>query len=301
MTALSSGEGLGSGFYPHYLELAMQKLPTIFISHGAPTYALEPGPAGAQLTTLGQTLPKPKAVLVVSPHWMTPDVRVGTALRPETIHDFGGFSPVLYQLRYPVAGDRHFSARAQSLLRAAGWSVAPDDKRGLDHGAWVPLCHLYPLADVPTFQVSMPQGLDGATAYAFGQSLAPLSEEGVLIVGSGSLTHNLYEFRSRNGQEPAYAREFVAWVRDTVSSGDRRRLLQTLELAPHAQRAHPTSEHFLPLVVAAGAADGVDGQPIEADVLDGGFTHGVLSMESYVFNGQTSDTAALESMKAANV
>lgn len=279
----------------------MQKLPALFISHGAPTYALEPGPAGAQLTTLGQSLPKPKAVLVVSPHWMTREVQVGTALRPETIHDFGGFSPALYQLRYPVAGDRHFSVRAQKLLSAAGWSVSPDDERGLDHGAWVPMRHLYPLADVPTFQVSMPAGLDGASAYAFGQALAPLSEEGVLIVGSGSLTHNLYEFRSRNGEEPAYAREFVAWVRDTVTSGNRAHLVQALELAPHAQRAHPTSEHFLPLLVAAGAADGIDGQPSGADVLDGGFTHGVLSMESYVFSRQRSDTAASAGLEAANV
>ncbi len=261
----------------------MQTLPTLFISHGAPTYALEPGVAGAQLTALGRSLPKPEAVLVVSPHWTTREAQVGTALQPATIHDFGGFPPALYELRYPTAGDRHFSARAQSLLASAGWPVSPDDERGLDHGAWVPLRHLYPLADVPTFQVSMPAGLDGAAAYAFGQALAPLSGEGVLIVGSGSLTHNLYEFRSRNGEEPAYALEFVAWVRRTVTSGDRTSLIHTLESAPHAQRAHPTSEHFLPLLVAAGAADGVDGQPGRAEVLDGGFTHGVLSMESYVF------------------
>jgi len=260
----------------------MEKLPTLFISHGAPTYALEPGIAGPQLTTLGQSLPRPKAVLVVSPHWTTREVQVGTALQPETIHDFGGFSPALYQLRYPVAGEQHFAARAQSLLAAAGWPVSADAQRGLDHGAWVPMRHLYPLGDIPTFQVSMPAGLDGPAAYAFGQALAPLSQEGVLIVGSGSLTHNLYEFRSRNGDEPAYAREFVAWIRATMKSGDRARLMQALELAPYAQRAHPTTEHFLPLLVAAGAADGHGGPSGALDVIDGGFTHGVLSMESYV-------------------
>lgn len=279
----------------------MEKLPTLFISHGAPTYALEPSTAGPQLTALGRSLPRPEAVLVVSPHWTTHDVQVGMALQPETIHDFGGFSPALYQLRYPVAGQQHFAARAQSLLSAAGWPVSIDAERGLDHGAWIPMRHLYPMADIPTFQVSMPARLDGPAAYAFGQALTPLSKEGVLIVGSGSLTHNLYEFRSRNGDEPAYAREFVAWIRDTMKSGDRAQLMHALELAPHAQRAHPTSEHFLPLIVAAGAADGQDGSSEGVDVLDGGFTHGVLSMESYVLSRQHADIGAQAVLKASNV
>ena len=158
----------------------MEKLPTLFISHGAPTYALEPGTAGPQLTALGRSLPRPEAVLVVSPHWTTRDAQVGTALQPETIYDFGGFSTALYQLRYPVAGQQHFAARALSLLSAAGWPVSIDAERGLDHGAWIPIRHLYPMADIPTFQVSMPAGLEGPAAYAFGQALAPLSKEGVL-------------------------------------------------------------------------------------------------------------------------
>jgi 4,5-DOPA dioxygenase extradiol len=273
----------------------MSRLPTLFISHGAPTYALAPGVAGSQLTALGRSMPKPRAVLVVSPHWTTDEVRVGAALQPETIHDFGGFPAALYRLRYPVPGDPRLAARTQDLVRSAGWKVALDVERGLDHGAWVPLSHLYPTADVPSIQVSMPAQLDAAAAYALGQALAPLADEGVLIVGSGSLTHNLYEFRSANSEEPAYAREFVAWVRNTVTSGDRARLQQTLELAPHAGRAHPSSEHFLPLLVAAGASDGVSGSSAPVDVLDGGFTHGVLSMESYVFAGEraANDNASL--------
>ena len=261
----------------------MSRIPTLFISHGAPTYAVAPGLSGGQLASLGQALAKPKAVLVVSPHWTTPEVRIGAATQQETIHDFGGFPPALYQLRYPVQGNPPLAAKTRELLISAGWSATLDVERGLDHGAWVPLRHLYPKADVPTIQVSMPAKLDASSAYAFGQTLAPLADEGVLIIGSGSLTHNLYEFRSANSEEPAYAKEFVAWVRKTVLSGDRSRLQQTLELAPHAKRAHPTSEHFLPLLVAAGAADGAQGSSGTVDVIDGGFTHGVLSMESYVF------------------
>jgi 4,5-DOPA dioxygenase extradiol len=154
-----------------------------------------------------------------------------------------------------------------------------DERRGLDHGAWVPLLYLYPDADVPVFQVSLPATLEAAGAWAFGLALAPLAVEGVLIVGSGSLTHNLYEFRAGHGHEETYATEFVDWVREAVQQGDGARLQRTLELAPHAQRAHPTTEHFLPLLVAAGAA----GDDVPARVIDGGITHGVLSMDAFVF------------------
>lgn len=257
----------------------MTHLPTVFVSHGAPTFALEPGLAGPQLSALGRALPKPQAVLIVSPHWMTPDPRVGLSQRPATLHDFGGFPPPLYEINYPAIGHPELARRALALLQQAGWIAHGDDSRGLDHGAWVPLLYLYPDADVPVFQVSLPATLDAARAWAFGQALAPLAHEGVLIVGSGSLTHNLHEFRVGHGHEEAYATEFVAWVREAVQQGDGARLQRTLELAPHAQRAHPTTEHFLPLLVAAGAA----GNAVPARVIDGGITHGVLSMDTFVF------------------
>ncbi|MDH5540561.1 MAG: dioxygenase [Rhizobacter sp.] len=257
----------------------MERLPSLFISHGAPSFALEPGIAGPRLTELGRALPRPVAVLVVSPHWMTPTPRVGTSTRPETIHDFGGFAPELYEITYPVQGAPATADRTLELLRAAGWQAKTDERRGLDHGAWVPLLHLYPQADVPAFQVSLPSRLDADSAWAFGRALAPLADEGVLIVGSGSLTHNLHEFRAGHGHDEAYAAEFAAWVREVVRDGDGVRLQRTLELAPHAQRAHPTTEHFWPLLVAAGAAAAtLPAQPIE-----GGITHGVLSMDSFVF------------------
>ncbi len=275
----------------------MERLPSLFVSHGAPSFAMEPGLAGPRLTALGRELPKPRAVLIVSPHWMTPRPQVGMVERPRTIHDFGGFDPALYEIDYPVAGHPQLARRTLDLLQEAGWSPRPDERRGLDHGAWVPMLYLYPAADVPVFQVSLPSRLDADSAWTFGQALAPLADDGVLIVGSGSLTHNLNEVRGgcghhgqhgqhgehgehgQHGHEEAYVAEFAAWVREAVVAGDGTRLRQTLALAPHAQRAHPTAEHFWPLLVAAGAA----ATSLPATVINGGITHRVLAMDSFVF------------------
>ncbi|MDF3836532.1 class III extradiol ring-cleavage dioxygenase [Cupriavidus basilensis] len=256
-------------------------LPVLFVSHGAPTFAVEPGLAGPQLTRLGRALPPVDAVLVISPHWMTQgEVRVAASAQPDTIHDFGGFPPALYALRYPAPGHPALAARAAALLGAAGYHARLDERRGLDHGAWVPMMHLYPEARVPVFQVSLPQPLDPAGALALGRALAPLREQGVLIMGSGSMTHNLYEFRG-HGSDAPYVAEFTGWVREAVRTvmrnGDIQQLIDYRRLAPHAARAHPSDEHFLPLLAAIGAAKA--GEPLQ--VIDGGITYGVLSMESY--------------------
>jgi 4,5-DOPA dioxygenase extradiol len=260
----------------------MSRLPSLFVSHGAPTFALEPGQAGPRLTALGRVLPRPEAVLVVSPHWMTAVPRVGTSMQPETLHDFGGFDPALYRLGYPARGHEALARRTLECLAQAGWPAQADGQRGLDHGAWVPLLHLFPQADVPVFQVSLPARLDAERAWAFGQALAPLADEGALVVGSGSLTHNLYEFRGGQGPDEPYVAAFAAWVRDAVERGDRARLLRTLDDAPEARRAHPTTEHFWPLLVAAGAADAGAG-PLPATVIEGGIAYGMLAMDSYAF------------------
>ncbi|AZT83156.1 dioxygenase [Marinobacter sp. NP-4(2019)] len=257
----------------------MKTLPSLFVSHGAPTFALDPGRAGQGLAALGRTLSRTKAILVVSPHWMTPDVQVSTAIRPETIHDFGGFDPTLYDILYPAAGAPRIASRALELLSQAGWPATANQHQGLDHGAWVPLLHLFPKADVPVFQVSMPMDLDAEAAFGLGRALAPLADEGVLIIGSGSLTHNLYEFRNRHDDGESYAIEFSQWIRRAVLDGDHHRLVHALDLAPHARRAHPTTEHFLPLLVALGAANSAN----EARVIEGGIQHGVLAMDSFVF------------------
>jgi 4,5-DOPA dioxygenase extradiol len=222
--------------------------------------------------------------VLVSPHWMTRGVEITAAPSPETIHDFGGFPRALYALQYPAPGSRSLAARVQQVLLAGGIVASLDGDRGFDHGAWVPLMHMYPDADVPVIQVSIPFDTDEAKALELGRALAPLAEEGVLVVGSGSLTHNLYEFRMGDAQEAAYAREFTEWIRKAVVEGDTEQLLHALERAPHAARAHPSTEHFLPLLVAAGAASRL----APATVLDGGIRHGVLAMESYLFGERVS-------------
>lgn len=256
----------------------MTTLPSLFVSHGAPTFALDPGRAGAGLARLGRALPRPEAVLVISAHWQTPEPMVTVARWPTTLHDFAGFGPALQQMHYPAPGHPRLAERTLERLREAGWSAHADSGRGLDHGAWVPLLHLYPDADVPVFQLSLPTGLDGAGALAFGRALAPLADEGVLITGSGSLTHNLADVRNPD-TDPGYALEFARWIREAVQAGDHDRIAGALQLAPHARRAHPTAEHFLPLPVAVGAV--ARSRPVT--VLDGGLSWGVLVMDAFVF------------------
>lgn len=255
-------------------------MPTLFVSHGAPTFATQPAQAGPLLNELGRQLPRPKAVLVLSPHWITPTVRVSFSPAPDTIHDFGGFPAELYAIQYPAPGAPAVAQRALDLLQAAGWTASAAPHQGMDHGAWVPVRHLFPHADVPVLQVSMPRDLDPAGAVRLGRALAPLADEGVLIVGSGSITHNLYEFRMDIGAEgAAYASEFVDWARATVQRHDEAGLVNYLSVAPHARRAHPTPDHYLPLPFAFGAA----APDASVRVLDGGMTYGVLAMDAYLF------------------
>ena len=261
------------------MNTTLQRAPVFFISHGAPTFALEPGQLGANLRVMGQQLTGAKAVLVVSPHWQTRELQVLTTPAPETIHDFGGFPAALYALQYPAPGQPELAADALRLLAQAGWPVTADANRGLDHGAWVPLFHLLPHAQIPVFQVSMPHQLDAAGALALGRALAPLRDQGVLIVGSGSLTHNLYDIQPPASPAVAYAVEFAHWIRQAVARADVDALLDYRRLAPHAERAHPTQEHFLPLLVALGASH----ESEAAQVIAGDITYGVLSMESYAW------------------
>ncbi|EIL87791.1 hypothetical protein UU9_14920 [Rhodanobacter fulvus Jip2] len=267
----------------------MTTAPSLFISHGSPMFALEPGLLGPNLRAMGESLTDITAVLVVSPHWQTRGVRVGSSAAPETIHDFGGFPAPLYQLQYPAPGASAVAQGAARLLSDAGFEVALDERRGLDHGAWVPLRYLFPRADVPVFQVSLPQHIDAAGALRLGQALAPLRQRGVLVIGSGSLTHNLYEFR-QHIRNPEYAQEFVDWVREAVAARDVDALMDYRRRAPHAERAHPTEEHYLPLLVAMGASADTDAPRL----VEGGMTYGVLSMDSFAFGLPHAAQAALE-------
>src|SRR5690606_29702443 len=173
----------------------MNRLPTLFISHGSPMLALQDSPARRFLLELGQTLPRPKAVVVASAHWETLGrPAVDFASQPETIHDFGGFPRALFEMQYPAPGAPELSARVAELLEQAGYTPGKIPNRGLDHGAWVPLTLMYPQADIPVLQVSIMRGADPAEHERLGKALAALRDKGVLVIGSGSLTHNLYEY-----------------------------------------------------------------------------------------------------------
>lgn len=254
--------------------------PLLFVSHGAPMFAIEPGLAGEQLTQVGRDLPEPDAIVIISPHWMTRgEVRITASTAPETIHDFGGFPDALYRLNYPAPGAPSLASDIAQLLEAGGWKARLDARRGLDHGAWVPLLYLAPEARIPVIQVSMPMPMDTRSAYAFGEALQPLRAMNVLLVASGSLTHNLYDFRGSSGDGADYVKAFSAWTAATLQTGESEKLLDYRVQAPFAERAHPTDEHFLPLLIALGAA----GRRYQARILEGSITYGVLAMDSYLF------------------
>lgn len=253
--------------------------PVLFISHGAPTFALEPGLLGARLRALGPALDGVRAVLIVSPHWQARGLAVTAAAQPETIHDFGGFPAPLYALQYPAQGSPEFADEVAAVMGQAGFAVAIDAGRGLDHGAWVPMMHLRPQADRPVLQLAMPFDLDAPRAIALGRALVPLREAGVALIGSGSLTHNLREFRGPGGPDQPYVPVFAQWMRERVIARDAQSLADYRTLAPWAERAHPTDEHLLPLQVAFGATTAAE--PFE--VLETEVRFGMLSMESYVW------------------
>jgi len=264
-------------------------LPTVYVSHGAPTLALEPGRTGAALTALGQELPRPAAILMVSAHWETARPTASTAPRPETIHDFGGFPDELYRMAYPAPGAPDVARRAKALLDTAGIAADIDPGRGLDHGAWVPLKFLYPAADLPVTQLSIQPRLGPQHHYRVGEALRALCDAGVLIIASGSLTHNLYELRMSAAKPTAepYALAFQQWVFQAINANDIAALLDYRRAAPQAVRAHPTDEHFLPLFVALGAAR----SSISSRRINDEITFGALAMDAYVFETAEASTA----------
>jgi len=258
-----------------------QRLPTLFLSHGSPMHAVEPGAAGRAWAELGRTLPRPRAVLMVSAHWESSVPMLSGNPHPATIHDFGGFPPELYRLHYAAPGAPEVAARGVALLKAADITAGVDGCRGLDHGAWVPLSWMYPEADVPVVQLSVQPELGPAHHVRLGRALASLTTEGVLIVGSGHTTHNLRDWitNPRRHEPLRYAQDFAHWLHARLDARDTEALIAYRERAPEAARAHPTEEHFLPLFVAWGAA-GDDATP--ALIIDG-FEHGALALDSYLF------------------
>ncbi len=245
-------------------------------------FALEPGETGPALRHWAQQLPTDmRGIVVLSPHWMTRSPTVMTTVQPETWHDFGGFPAALYQLEYPAAGSPALAQAVIAKLQAAGFAAQGDDQRPLDHGTWVPLMHLFPQAQVPVVQVALPAGVGPKEVYAMGLAVKDLRAQGALVVGSGSMTHNLGEFFGGQTQPASYVMEFSRWVESAITRGDRTALLNYRELAPHAVRAHPTDDHFLPLFFALGAAGWGQGDATQVDYLSREVLHGMLAMDAF--------------------
>lgn len=258
-------------------------LPSLFLPHGAPTFALRPGAAGLAMSRIAASLPRPRAVVIVSPHWETRTPTVGTGERLETIHDFYGFPAELYEIQYPATGCPEAAREVVDALRAAGFAVEEAPGHGLDHGAWVPLRQMYPDADVPVVPVSLQSHLGVGGAYQLGQALAPLRAQGFLIIGSGNITHNLGDYRLASSQQGAsfdYLRAFPDWMKQQLQNHDLNALLDYRSRAPDAARAHPSDEHLQPLYVALGAA----GPEAEVEQLHNGISDYVLAMDAYAFN-----------------
>ncbi|HEX8541677.1 MAG TPA: class III extradiol ring-cleavage dioxygenase [Pseudomonas sp.] len=252
--------------------------PSLFISHGSPMLALEPGDSGPALVRLAAGMSKPRAIVIVSAHWESQDLLVNGNPQPETWHDFGGFPAALFAVQYPAPGLPELSLQVAALLGAAGLPARIDSKRPFDHGVWVPLSLMYPQADIPVVQVSLPSHHGPALQTKVGRALASLRDEGVLVIGSGSITHNLRELDWHAGPESVepWAKEFRDWMIDKLASNDEAALHDYRKLAPHAVRSHPSDEHLLPLYFARGAGG-------EFSVAHQGFTMGALGMDIYRF------------------
>lgn len=257
-----------------------QRAPSLFVSHGSPMLVLEAGPAHDAVCALGAEY-RPQAVVCASAHWETASPRVGASVQPQTIHDFYGFPAELYRQRYPATGDAALAGRVASLLREAGFPAGIDPDRGLDHGVWVPLKLMYPQADIPVVPISVQPGRDAAWHLRLGAALRGLRDVGVMILGSGSATHNLRDLRMPPDDDPpaAYAAGFDDWLNAAVEAGDTEALTGYLTQAPEARRNHPTPEHFLPLLVALGAAYDPRGRAVHRS-----FAFGTLSMSSFVWD-----------------
>lgn len=251
--------------------------PVLFVSHGSPMLALEPGTWGAALRNWAARLRDLTAILVVSAHWETEGpAAITSAERPVTLHDFSGFPPELNTLTYPAPGAPALAQRIQALLQAGGYPAKLDPERPLDHGAWVPLLSLFPAADLPVVQVSLPRTPDDLIR--LGACLRPLRTEGVLIVASGGIVHNLHRLAWEGGEPDPWALAFEGWVETHLATPDV--LRRAASQAPGYKESVPTPEHWNPLLVAAGAAEGEAPTSVFA-----GWQLGSLSLRCWAWEG----------------
>lgn len=257
-----------------------KRMPVVFVSHGSPDALLKAPDAVACWGEIAQRAPKPASILIVSAHWQERQPTTNLPSTPDTIHDFMGFSPELYRMQYRAPGSPTLANKAVALLGVAGVKADTDPTRGLDHGAWIPLTGMYPQADVPVAQLSLVLDNGPAAHFELGRALAPLREEGVLIVASGAITHNFswLDWRAKPDQAPhPKAQAFNEWVAEKLAAKDVQSLLN-YRSAPYGAESHPTDEHFLPMFFALGAAR--DDTPVRYQP---GFAYGSLSMDAYVW------------------
>ena len=250
-------------------------LRAVFVSHGAPTLALASHPAADFLRALGAALPRPRSILLASPHWTGSGLQVKAPPRFSTWHDFGGFGPALHALRYEPPGAPEAAQQVLAALAVAGHRASLSADTRLDHGAWVPLSLMFPAADIPLVQLSV-AARDTALHYALGQALAPLAADGLLVLGSGSFVHNLGALAAEGTPLEPWATAFEQWMDARLLAGDWPSLLRYRSLAPHAAMAHPSEEHLLPLFVAGGAGGA-------ATRLHQSYSYGNLAMAAYGF------------------
>ena len=261
--------------------------PVVFVSHGAPDICLQPGSTGTTWAELGRLWPRPSAILVISAHWATAELTVGVAETLATLHDFGGFPKALREIRYPAPGSPWLAGRVRDLLAAsspAHMAVRFDAVRGLDHGAWVPLRFMYPQADIPVCQLSIHPHAGPAWHRRLGQALAPLRDEGVLILASGGLTHN-FDWLARD-PAPLHpgASAFADWVANALAIHAEAELLAYRSVAPYGQTAHPSEEHLMPLFVAWGSS--MPGDTLVR--LNQTFTYAALAMDVMLWQASAS-------------
>ncbi|MGN2246824.1 4,5-DOPA dioxygenase extradiol [Frateuria sp. GZRR35] len=248
----------------------MTRLPTLFLGHGNPMNALHDNPWTQAWAALGQRLPRPRGVLSVSAHWYVPETAVTAMAAPRTIHDFGGFPRELFEVQYPAPGDPDLARRVAELLQPL--EVRADLSWGLDHGSWSVLRHVFPAADIPVVQLSIDESQPPAFHYGLGQLLRPLRDEGILLVGSGDVVHNLHAYAwGRHPVEPFdWALRFEALARELMQRGEHQPLLDYESLGRDAELSVPTPDHFLPLLYVLGAS--APGEPVSFPVegMDGG-------------------------------
>lgn len=251
------------------------KLPALFISHGAPTLAIEQSATTSALARIGQNLPKPRAIVIMSAHWTSSKLEISSNPQPKTWHDFSGFDRQLHELQYPAAGHATLAESLVQQLNARGINAVANPLRVSDHGVWSPLCHLYPQADVPIVQVSLPQHYDSVACYQLGAQFARLREEQILIIGSGNITHNLQAMRWEADSIDKTAKDFKLWLLQQLKSDIPAAL--DWQQYPNYKSIHPSDEHLLPLFFALGAGQRVS-------VVHQSMAHHSLGMDIYRFD-----------------